>query len=144
LSRKTTETFSSTASTSPRSPTSNYTARLTQSLLYIEKCFFSSTHSVRLFITKLLLSAFSAALQSSAAMANRIYTRSITLIHDIEDLPISSSSSSLVQLSLDHSSTHHEIWRNNESDDILHERHIKIPSYRNKSFSMMTGVLCVC
>ncbi|GMY38559.1 hypothetical protein FCV25MIE_33803 [Fagus crenata] len=83
-------------------------------------------------------------------MANRIYTRSITLIHDIEDLPIHdiedlpiSSSSSLVQLSLDHSSTHHEIWRNNESDDILHERHIKIPSYRNKSFSMMTGVLCV-
>ncbi|GMY38560.1 E3 ubiquitin-protein ligase AIP2-like [Fagus crenata] len=58
-------------------------------------------------------------------MAKRIFSSKIALSFKIKDLPISSSSS-FVLLTLLQTSTHHEIWRNDESDGI-DERHIKTP-----------------
>uniref|UniRef100_A0A2N9IAJ6 RING-type domain-containing protein n=1 Tax=Fagus sylvatica TaxID=28930 RepID=A0A2N9IAJ6_FAGSY len=62
-------------------------------------------------------------------MAARIFTGKITLRDKLIDFPISSS---LVQLTLLPSSTHREVWKNNESLDILDERHIKTSGFTLK------------
>jgi hypothetical protein len=60
-------------------------------------------------------------------MAKRIFSSKIALSFKIKDLSISSSSS-FVLLTLLQTSTHHEIWTNDESDGI-DERHIKTPGF---------------